>query len=73
MIAGKKSEYHGDKKALKAPDEYRAVGAFNRLIEAADVVKAMLEIKKDMDSDDRRAKELGLEEDGVAFYDAVAA
>jgi type I restriction enzyme M protein len=28
LIADKKSEYHGDKKALDDPDEYRSAGAF---------------------------------------------
>lgn len=44
----------------------------NRLIDAAAVVKTMLEIKKDMDADEVRAKELHLEADELAFYDAVA-
>jgi type I restriction enzyme R subunit len=44
----------------------------NRLIDAAAVVKAMLEIKKEMDADQERAKELHLEDDELAFYDAVA-
>ena len=44
----------------------------NRLIDAAAVVKAMLEIKKDMDADSERAKGLGFEDDELAFYDAVA-
>jgi type I restriction enzyme R subunit len=45
----------------------------NRLIDAAAVVKALLQIRKDMESDDRRAKELNLDAEEVAFYDAVAA
>ncbi len=44
----------------------------NRLIDAAAVVKAMLEIKKEMDADEERAKELHLDDDELAFYDAVA-
>ena len=44
----------------------------NRLIDAAAVVKAMLEIKKEMDADQERAKELHMEDDELAFYDAVA-
>jgi type I restriction enzyme R subunit len=44
----------------------------NRLIDAAAVVKAMLEIKKEMDADQARAKEMHLEDDELAFYDAVA-
>jgi type I site-specific restriction-modification system R (restriction) subunit len=45
----------------------------NRLIDAAAGVKALLEIHKDMESDDKRAKDLNLEPEEVAFYDAVAA
>lgn len=44
----------------------------NRLIDAAAVVKAMLEIRKDFDNEDVRAKNLNLESDELAFYDAVA-
>jgi len=44
----------------------------NRLIDAAAVVQAMLRIRQEMDADDRRGKELGLESDELAFYDAVA-
>ncbi len=45
----------------------------NRLIDAAAVIRAMLEIKKDMEASDQRAAQLGLAEDELAFYDAVAA
>lgn len=45
----------------------------NRLIDAAAVIRAMLEIKEDMEASDQRAAELGLAEDELAFYDAVAA
>ncbi|MCC6322727.1 MAG: type I restriction endonuclease subunit R [Phycisphaerales bacterium] len=45
----------------------------NRLIDAAAVIRAMLEIKKDMEASDQRAARLGLAEDELAFYDAVAA
>jgi type I restriction enzyme, R subunit len=44
----------------------------NRLISAASVVQLMIEIRKEMDADRERAKELHLEEDELAFYDAVA-
>ena len=44
----------------------------NRLIEAADVIRAMLEIKNNIESQDQRAEALGLEEEELAFYDAVA-
>lgn len=44
----------------------------NRLIDAAAVIRAMIEIKKDMEASDQRAGQLGLAEDELAFYDAVA-
>jgi type I restriction enzyme R subunit len=44
----------------------------NRLIDAATVVLSMMEIKRDMEADQARAKELNLEGDELAFYDAVA-
>ena len=43
-----------------------------RLIDAAAVVQAMIEIRKEMESDDRRAEDIGLEPEELAFYDAVA-
>lgn len=45
----------------------------NRLLDAAAVVQAMLQIKKDMDADRARAQSLGLADEELAFYDAVAA
>jgi type I restriction enzyme R subunit len=45
----------------------------NRLIDAAAVIKAMLEIKQELDADESRAQALGLEPEEVAFYDALAA
>jgi type I restriction enzyme R subunit len=44
----------------------------NRLIDAAAVIRAMIEIKKEMEADAKRAGELGLEEEELAFYDAIA-
>jgi type I restriction enzyme, R subunit len=44
----------------------------NRLIDAAAVIKAMIEMRKEWEADEDRAKELGLEEEELAFYDAVA-
>lgn len=44
----------------------------NRLIDAAAVVQAMLQIRKDFDNEDVRAKNLNLESDELAFYDAVS-
>jgi type I restriction enzyme R subunit len=44
----------------------------NRLIDAASVVAEMLRMKQEMDASDARARELGLAEEEVAFYDAVA-
>jgi len=45
----------------------------NRLIDAAAVVKSLIQIKKDMDSEGQRAAALNLEPEELAFYDAVAA
>jgi type I restriction enzyme R subunit len=44
----------------------------NRLIDAAAVIRAMIAIREEMEQDDKRAAELGLGEDELAFYDAVA-
>jgi type I restriction enzyme, R subunit len=44
----------------------------NRLIDAVEVVKAMIEIHKDIQAEDKRADELGLNSEELAFYDAVA-
>jgi type I restriction enzyme R subunit len=44
----------------------------NRLIDAAGVIRALLQIRRDMDSDAHRARELNLDPEEVAFYDAVA-
>jgi type I restriction enzyme R subunit len=44
----------------------------NRLVDAAAVVKAMIDIRNQADGDKRRAKLLGLGDDELAFYDAVA-
>lgn len=43
----------------------------NRLIDAAAVIEVMIRIRKEMEDDDERAAELGLDEDELAFYDAV--
>lgn len=45
----------------------------NRLIDAAAVIRAMLDIRREMEKSDERAEALGLEADELAFYDAVAA
>jgi len=42
-----------------------------RVIDAATVIQAILEMKKEMDADAKRTKLLGLSEDELAFYDAV--
>lgn len=43
----------------------------NRLVDAAAVIQAMIEIRKGMESEDRRAEDIGLEAEELAFYDAV--
>jgi type I restriction enzyme, R subunit len=44
----------------------------NRLIDAAEVVRVMLEIKQEMEADEQRAQALGLSDEELAFYDAIA-
>ena len=44
----------------------------NRLLDAAAVVRTMIEIRKTMDKEGQRAEELGLEPEELAFYDAVS-
>ncbi len=44
----------------------------NRLIDAAAVIKAMIEMRKEWEADAERSKALGLEEEELAFYDAIA-
>ena len=44
----------------------------NRAIQAADVVRVMIEIRKDMDNEAARSKTLNLSPEEIAFYDAVA-
>ncbi len=44
----------------------------NRLIDAAELIRAMIEIKQGFGSQDQRAADLGLEAEELAFYDAVA-
>jgi type I restriction enzyme R subunit len=44
----------------------------NRLIDAASVIEAMIRIRREMENDDKRAEELGLSEEELAFYDAIA-
>jgi type I restriction enzyme, R subunit len=45
----------------------------NRLIDAASVINAMLQIHRELQESEARAKQLGLDEEELAFYDAVAA
>ena len=45
----------------------------NRAIQAADVVRVMIEIRKDMENEAARSQALNLSSEEIAFYDAVAA
>lgn len=45
----------------------------NRLIDAAAVVKALVQMRREWDTEDERAKALNLDAEELAFYDAVAA
>ena len=42
-------------------------------VQAADVVRVMIEIRKDIDNEAARGKTLNLNSEEIAFYDAVAA
>jgi type I restriction enzyme R subunit len=44
----------------------------NRLIDAAAVIQAMIRMRKEWEESDKRAADLGLEKEELAFYDAVA-
>ncbi len=44
-----------------------------RLIDAASVIEAMIRIRQEMESSDKRVAELGLSAEELAFYDAIAA
>jgi type I restriction enzyme, R subunit len=44
----------------------------NRLIDAAAVIKMMIEIKQEMETSDGRIKTLGLTPEELAFYDSIA-
>jgi type I restriction enzyme R subunit len=43
----------------------------NRVIDAAAIVEEMIRMRREMDADAKRAAELGLGEDELAFYDAI--
>ena len=45
----------------------------NRAIETAQVIEALIELGREMREDQSRAEKLGISEDEVAFYDALAA
>ena len=44
----------------------------NRAIQAADVVRVLIQIKRDIDREARRTEQLNLSAEELAFYDAVA-
>lgn len=44
----------------------------NRLIDAAAVIEALIQMRKEINANDERARALNLEPDELAFYDAVA-
>ena len=44
----------------------------NRLIDAAAVIQKIIDMRKAMETDDRRRAETGLTDDELAFFDAVA-
>src|SRR4030095_3378116 len=44
----------------------------NRLLDAAAVIQEIIKIRKEMESVDQRAKDLNLDSEEIAFYDAVS-
>ena len=58
-------------KSFRALLEATLARYHKRIIDAAAVVQAMVQIRKDMDATDKRVAELGLSEEELAFYDAV--
>ncbi|MBA4149029.1 MAG: type I restriction endonuclease subunit R [Verrucomicrobia bacterium] len=44
----------------------------NRAIQAADVIRLLIEIRKDIDCEQQRTKQLNLTSEELAFYDAVS-
>jgi type I restriction enzyme, R subunit len=45
----------------------------NRIIDAAAVIQEMIQIRSELEKSHRRAEELGVTEEELAFYDAIAA
>lgn len=58
-------------KSFRALLEATLARYHKRIIDAAAVVEAMVQIRKEMDATDKRVAELGLTEEELAFYDAV--
>ncbi|GIU68813.1 MAG: DEAD/DEAH box helicase [Candidatus Woesearchaeota archaeon] len=51
----------------------KAIKAYtNKNIETAEVIEQLIELAKKMQNENKRTKEMGLSEDEVAFYDALA-
>ena len=58
-------------KSFRALLEATLARYHKRIIDAAAVVEAMVQIRKEIDATDKRVAELGLTEEELAFYDAV--
>lgn len=58
-------------KSFRALLEATMARYHKRIIDAAAVVQAMVQIRKDMDATEKRVAELGLTAEELAFYDAV--
>lgn len=61
-------KYRSFRDMLEATLERYHAGA----ITAAEVVQAMIRIRKEMEAEDRRKQETGLSDEELAFYDAIA-
>jgi len=59
-------------KSFKEMLEQTLLRYHNRAIQAADVVRVLIQIRKDIEKEDERTKQLNLTAEELAFYDAVA-
>lgn len=60
-------------KSLRQLLEATILKYHNRLIDAAAVIREMIELRRQLEAQHHRADELGVSEEELAFYDAVAA
>jgi type I restriction enzyme R subunit len=71
-IRGREASNLAKYKSFKEMLETTLQKYHHRAIQAADVVRALIQIKKEMDHEAERTKQLNLTAEELAFYDAVA-